>query len=94
MLLVGSIRIPSFGSSQSLREPEGQSALPRVGRGDVRDLHHCSRRLLVPRDALCFESSAERATYIAGILFFLIAMVDVGHIFYWVIKPCAPVSVF
>ena len=27
MLLVGSIRIPSFGSSQSLREPEGQSAL-------------------------------------------------------------------
>ena len=38
------------------------------------------------------KAEAERATYIAVMLFFLTAVIDVGHIFYWFVKPTGMIA--
>ena len=38
------------------------------------------------------KAEAERATYIAVMLFFLTAVIDVGHIFHWIVKPTGVIA--
>merc|ERR1712098_27457 len=38
------------------------------------------------------RSKAERATYIAVMLFFLTAVIGVGHNFYWIAKPTGVIA--